>query len=130
MSYIFNTYKDAVAQAVSMYFKDLPYDIICKAVDYSINKRYKEHPVLIDNNYTHVTRQTTLLKLCDYINDKKPILTAYGVLFQRHGDVLNPLIEIIEDFLNNRSAHKKEMLKYPRHSDEYEKYNLLQLLTI
>lgn len=128
MPYVFDAYKTATAKAVKMIFKDLPEDVIDKAIDYSINKRYTEHPVTIDNNYTKKMQKTTLLKLCDFINDKKPILTSYGVMFQRHGEVLNPLIEIIEDFLNNRSMHKKEMLKYPRHSEEYEKYNLLQLL--
>lgn len=128
MSYVFDAYKEATAQAVKMIFKDLPEDIIDKAIDYSINKRYTEHPVVIDNNYTHRIQRTTLLKLCDYINSKKPIVTAYGTMFQRHGDVLNPLSEIIQDFLNKRSEHKKEMLKYPRHSEMYEKFNLLQLL--
>ena len=128
MAYVFDAYKDATAKAVKMICKDLPDDTINAAIDYSIKKRYTEHPVKIDNNYTRKMQQTTLLKLCDFINNKKPILTSYGVMFQRHGEVLNPLIEIIEDFLNNRSMHKKEMLKHPRHSEEYEKYNLLQLL--
>ena len=128
MPYVFDAYKTATAEAVKMIFKDLPEDTINAAIDYSINKRYTEYPVTVENNYTHMTNKTTLLKLCDYINDKKPILTSYGVMFQRHGTVLNPLSEIIQDFLNKRGEYKKEMLKYPRHSEMYEKYNLLQLL--
>lgn len=128
MAYVFDAYKESTAKAVKMIFKDLPDDLINKAIDYSINKRYTEHPVIIDNNYTHRIQETTLLKLCDYINDKKPILTSYGVLFQRHGTVPNPISEIIQGFLDNRTLHKKEMLKYPRHSEMYEKYNLMQLL--
>lgn len=128
MAYVFDAYKESTAKAVKMIFKDLPDDLINKAIDYSINKRYTEHPVIIDNNYTHRIQETTLLKLCDYINDKKPILTSYGVLFQRHGTVPNPITEIIQDFLDNRAKHKKEMFKYPRHSEMYEKFNLLQNL--
>ena len=102
MSYVFDAYKQAIAEAVKMIFKELPDDVINKVIDYSINKRYTEHPVTIENNYTHMVNETTLLKLCDYINDKKPIVTAYGTMFQRHGTVLNPLAEIIQDFLNKR----------------------------
>ena len=128
MSYVFDAYKTATVDAVKMIFKDLPEEVIEKAVDYSINKRYTEHPVIIDNNYTHRVQKTTILKLCDYIESKKPIVTAYGTMFQRHGEVLNPLSEIIQDFLNKRGEYKKQMLEYPRHSEMYEKYNLLQLL--
>lgn len=128
MAYVFDKYKDAMRQAVKMYYKDMDIDIIDKAIDYSINKRYIEHKASIDNNYTHRSKDTTLLELCDYINSKKPILTSYGVLFQRHGDVLNPLLNVIQSFLDNRGIHKKEMLKYPRNSEMYEKFNILQIL--
>jgi hypothetical protein len=128
LSNVFDEYKDALKTATKLYYDGIDDDTINRAIDYSIRKRYKEHKVTIDNNYKKQKQEVTILKLCDYIKRRKPIVTAYGVLFERHGDVLNPLAEIIQSFLDQRSIHKAEMLKYPRHSEMFEKYNLLQSL--
>jgi hypothetical protein len=98
-------------------------------VDYSINKRYREYPAEIENNYMKTTVSTTLLQLADYINSKQPIVTSFGTMFSKHGTVPNPLAIVIQQFLDERSKYKKEMFKYPKGSENFEKYNLLQSLT-
>lgn len=121
-------YMDDMKSIMHLYAPNCSESLIEDALKYSIKKRYKSTPARLNNNYTKEVQQQTLLKFCDYIADKKPIITAYGVLFERHGDVENPLKDIIDMFLNARSIHKKEMFKYPKHSDMFEYYNLLQLL--
>jgi hypothetical protein len=98
-------------------------------VDYSISKRYKEYPCEIENNYTKTTVSTTLLQLADYINSRQPIVTSFGTMFSKHGTVPNPLAVVVQQFLDTRKAYKKEMFKYPKGSEMFEKYNLLQSLT-
>ena len=122
-------YMDTMKECTKLYYPDLDDNLINDALKYSIKKRYKSNQVQLVNNYSRESTNKTILELCDYIADKKPILTSYGVLFQRHGDVPNPLKEIIQSFLDARGIYKKQMFKYPKHSDMFEYYNLLQSLT-
>lgn len=122
-------YKQNMRDTLQLYFPD--YDVweFEDALNYSVQKRYKEEEVSIHNNYKKKDIYgMTILKLCDYIQKRQPIVTSYGTMFARHGEVPNPLGEVIQMFLDERAAYKKEMFKYPKGSEDYEKYNLLQLL--
>ena len=104
---------------------------IRRAVQYSMSKRYKETPCVLDNNYTHQRAENgTLLQMANYINSREPICTAYGVLFKKHGDKPHPLLDMIRDFMESRDVYKKQMFKYLEAHDysNVSKYNLMQLL--
>ena len=101
---------------------------IAMAVDYSISKHFNDTTARVNNNYKNRTVEMTLLEISDYILSREPITTSYGVMFNRHGVVPNPLYNVIDSFISSRKVLKKEMFKYPKGSEMFEKYNLLQLL--
>lgn len=121
-------YKDTMKQSVRLYYPYINEQDLDKAIEYSIEKRLKNTKATLNNSYTHKEKDLDLLRLIDYINSREPIVTAFGTLFKKHADCINPLYETIQSFLDLRSMHKKEMFKYPKGSEEFEKYNLLQLL--
>lgn len=102
-----------------------PYEII-EGLRYSINKRYKRVPLKVNNNYSEQTLETDVLSLANELINKGAILTTQGVLFSRHGAVKNPFYNFIQYLLDKRDEAKTEMKKYPKGSEQWNKYNLLQ----
>jgi hypothetical protein len=120
-------YKDTMIDCLRLYYP-MSKEELAPIVDYSISKRYKEYPCEIDNNYTKTKSNTNLLLLADYINSREPIVTSFGTMFRKHEEVPNPLAVVIQQFLDARSIHKKEMFKYPKGSELFERFNLYQQL--
>ena len=101
---------------------------INKAIEYCIANNFEDHSMYLHNNYTNEKIDTTILQMTNYILEREPIMTAYGVLFKKHGTVPNPLYDLIQKFVDLRDNYKKQMFKYPKGTEMFKKYNLFQLL--
>ena len=121
-------YKSILMEALPNSFPGLTKQELSEAIDYSICKRAKNAKACIDNNYTKKRFDGTLLDVLDYINSCEPIVTSSGVLFKKHKKANNPMAKMIMGFIKERGRLKDEMFKYPKGSEEFAKYNLLQLL--
>jgi hypothetical protein len=102
---------------------------LSNVLDYSVQKRFRDANCKVVNSYTNKTADMTLLAVSDYIMKREPIVTAYGTMFRHHGTVPNPLAAVVQGFLDKRSEDKAMMFKFPKGSEDFEKYNLLQSLT-
>lgn len=120
-------YKNEVLDALKLSFPGLYEWELREAIDYSIMKRGGDSPAVLDNDYKKVKEKTTLWQVTDYIMSREPIITVSGVMFRKHGSVPNPFVMLIQEFLNKRSEYKGIMFKFPKGSEEFEKYNILQL---
>lgn len=126
--FIQTKYKETLKRMITLNIPSLTKEEMDRAIDYSMKKRYKEVPVNVYNNYTEKTASNTLVELTNYIYEREPITTAWGVLFKKHGVAPNPLTKLIHMFMLNRDKEKKIMFQYPKGSEEFEEHNLLQLL--
>lgn len=122
-------YKNTMGQCIKLYYPDISDQDLNDIIDYSINKRYKPEEASLNNSYMKKEGKGDLLYFADYIAKREPITTAYGTMFKKHADEPNPLAIVVNDFLEQRNIHKKIMYKYPKGSEDFEKYNLLQSLT-
>lgn len=121
-------YKETMIRCIQMYYEDLDPVEINNVLDYSIQKRYQKASATVVNSYTNRSKDTTLLAVSDYIISREPIVTAFGTMFKKHEVAPNPLVMVLQSFLDKRSKDKKMMFKYPKGSEMFEKYNLLQQL--
>lgn len=121
-------YRDSMSRIIKSIYPEMDFCDIVKGVEYSISKRFKNFDLSVQNNYTGHTIEMTMLEMMDYIARRQPILTSYGTMFKKHEDVPNPMAKVIDNFLSLRKVHKKEMFKYPKGSEMFEHFNLLQAL--
>lgn len=125
---IIKQYKEIALRMLPLNFPGLHKKDLESAVDSSIVKRFNNPEAKMYNNYTNKTVSSTLMDIIEYIIKREPILCASGVMFKKHADCRNPLIPLITSYLSNRKKAKDTMFKFPKGSEEFEKYNLLQLL--
>ena len=121
-------YRDTMTRILNSKYPLMNKNDIEKAVEFSIQKRFKDFNLSIQNKYTGKTVDMAALAMLDYIRNREPIITSYGTMFRRHNTIPNPMGKVIDDFLKLRKMHKKEMFKYPKGSEQFEKFNLLQAL--
>lgn len=121
-------YKKTMYRMTKRIFPRLSYEDMDKAMDHIMNERYKDIPATLNNNYTKKELDITIRSITNYILEKEPICTTWGVLFKKHGTCPNPLTEMIKEFMEQRDIHKKEMFKYPKGTEMFNKYYLLQIL--
>lgn len=105
------------------------YDIseLYEVVDYAIATTYQRVPADVYNNRSNEKFSSDVLTLTNFILQRKPILTTQGVLFKRHDQSKNPFYNFIQYLLDKRDAAKKMMKKYEKGTEEYNKWNLMQL---
>ena len=140
-------YKTDIKRYLHLYFPNATDNQLNDAIDYSIKKRmynskaklsnsYKRYKVKVRDPqtgndayvYQNLEQDVTLQQISDYIISRQPIVTAFGTMFTHHGVIPNPLCAVVQSFLDNRTKHKNQMFEYPKGSEDFEKYNLMQLL--
>lgn len=124
---IIDKYKKVAIDMIKLSYPDASYAEIEEAVDWSIVKRCKDYNARIHNNYKKKEINISLIDLAEYIMKREPIITRFGVLFKR--DAENPLADLFKKFMDTRDEYKKEMYKHEIGSEQFEKYNLFQLLS-
>lgn len=127
-STVLNKYKENVIDMLGLSLPMLSKSELSRAIDYSIRKRLEDTPCELYNNHKELRANTSLLTMSDTILNNRYIVTSYGTLYDRHEHIKTPTYRVLDIFINARSKFKKEMFKYPKGSDEFKTYNMLQLL--
>ena len=127
----FKDYKDIISRMMHLVLPELGEGELNRAIEYSINKRMFNAQVGIIDTYRGDTfnKNTTMIEMVNYLTSRKPILTSFGCLFTQHGEVPNPMYNLIQEFSDRRDSYKNQMFQYDKGSELFNKYNLLQLIS-
>ena len=122
-------YKQFFFEMMRFNFPNLSYQELDDVMNWSINKRIHNTNLKLYNSYKNTEMDSSILDIVEYILDQEPIMTPSGVLFKKHNESKNPINKMIQGFLTLRKKYKKEMFKYPKGTEMFSRYNLLQLLS-
>jgi len=127
----FKDYRDMMFRIMRLIIPTLGDNELNRAIDYSINKRAYNAQIEIQDSYRGeaFNKKSQIIQTVNYIITRKPILTSFGCMFTQHGDTPNPMYKLIQEFADTRDAYKKEMFKYDKGTELYNKYNMLQGLS-
>lgn len=86
-------------------------DVVKKTIKKMIEKKMMNPEVTIDNNYIGDTKKTTLLSVYDWALETKPLIAGNGTFYTSQEYGLNPIAQMLDEFLVERKRLKKEMFK-------------------
>ena len=75
----------------------------------TVEKKIQNPTVILDNNYTHETRETNLLSVLNWVETRKPIICGNGTFYKNQDEAINPTAVMLDDFAIKRSDFKKQM---------------------
>ncbi|MDD3172165.1 MAG: DNA polymerase domain-containing protein [Herbinix sp.] len=126
-SYFYDKWSKEQTKRLMLRFPDIDKSEIEELVKNSYEERLDDGEVVLVNNYINRSFKMTMLTLIHFIEEKKPIMGGYGVLYRNQNEVKNPTTVVIRKFLDSRAAYKKELELYKEDSYEYKNSDRMQL---
>ncbi len=127
---IMQIFKDEMLTVMRLAFPEATTDKIIEAIECVMIGKMKNSAVILENKYKDKNIDSTLLDTMEYILSRDPIVTPFGVMFKKPEEEENLLVKLtVSKFLAERKIHKKTMFTYPKGSDMFNHYNLLQTLS-
>ena len=77
-------YRDTITRIINSKYPLMNKNDIERAVEYSIQKRFKDFNLKIQNKYNEKTVDMTALEMLDYIKNREPIITSYCTMYKKH----------------------------------------------
>ena len=123
-------YKKKMIKVASRLYPEVDKLQLEEVVDELIRENLINPSVTLDNNYTHESKDTNLLAVFDWIEDRKPIVAGNGTMYKNQNEAYNPIGEMLDGFLTDRKMYKKKMFAVDDVLNPlYKYYDLLQMNT-
>ena len=104
-----NKYKKNMLKIMKDIFIDEDEEELESIIIDLINENVQDIDVTLDNNYTEESRNTKALSVLDWCLKKEPIIAGNGTFYKNQYEAINPIAQMLKNFLVKRKAFKKEM---------------------
>lgn len=119
-------YLDAVIKTIKRIDPSLSEEDIREATSMIIKENIKDPTIILDNNVTGDNVRTTLGKLCDWIENRDPVISGNATFYVQPEELESPTSNMLRSLKKGRKAVKKQMFQYKETSDEYAALDLDQ----
>ena len=102
-------YKHDMTKAMMKINSLINKDKLDKFLDNVIAERLQNPVCELDNNVTGEHKEATLLGVFDWALERKPIIAGNGTFYMNQHEAMNPIANMLDSFLKERKAIKKEM---------------------
>ena len=91
-----------------------------------IKEKIKDPYILIENDIIHESEEISLIKLCNWINKRNPVISGNATFYCQPNELRSPTSNMLKSMKKGRKSVKKEMFKFKAGSDEYNMKDLEQ----
>ena len=102
-------YVASMKEAMVKMNPDIDEDSIEKVIRETIQKKIQNPVVILDNNYTHESRETNLVSVLGWIEKRKPVICGNATFYKNQHEAMNPTAVMLDNFATQRSNYKKQM---------------------
>lgn len=120
-------YVASMKEAMVKMNPDIDEDSIEKVIRETIQKKIQNPVVILDNNYTHESRETNLVSVLGWIEKRKPVICGNATFYKNQHEAMNPTAVMLDNFATQRSNYKKQMFAIEDFSSpEYKDFDRKQ----
>jgi hypothetical protein len=102
-------WKKQMTQSVMKIYPNIDKKDLDKLLSKMLKKRIQIPEVELDNNFTLEHKQSNMISVLDWAIERKPIIAGNGTFYKNQHEAINPIAKMLDDFLTERKAIKKEM---------------------
>lgn len=102
-------------------------DAVEKIIVREMKKRITNPNIKMDNNVTGAKEDITLVDLCKWIEDRKPIASGNATFYMQPEVLQSPTSNMLRSLKKARKDIKKQMFQYKPEDDEYQQLDLAQM---
>ena len=89
-------------------------------------QRLEDPSIIMDNNVKNITGQIKLTELCDYLDNKKPVIAGNATFYMQPTELVSPTSMMLRSMKKERKQVKAELAKYKPTDYEYQNCDLTQ----
>lgn len=119
--------KEEYKEIILRIYPNIDESVLNKFIIKKIEERIKIQKAMLHNNYVKQELSVDLLGITEWFYKNKPITAGFGVFFQNQHKVINPVAQMLRNFMKLRKTYKDKLKELTEGTFDYLTNDRLQL---